>query len=90
MSALQVTLTVWAVVAAIYLLLFLYRSIVGMKEEDTLYLSAGETRLAQEQQEVMKLLSKIEPVTKWFGWATLVMTVLLCGIWAYSVFKDLF
>ncbi|MEQ1886046.1 MAG: hypothetical protein ABL967_13360 [Bryobacteraceae bacterium] len=89
-SPLELTIVVWAVVAAVYLLLFLYRSIVGMKEEDTLYLSAGESRMAEEQKDIMRQINRIEPVTRGFGWATLAMTILVAGAWGYSVYRQLF
>jgi hypothetical protein len=89
-SPLELTAAAWAVVAAIYLALFLYRSIVGMKEEDNLYLSAGESRMAEEQRGIMKRINRIEPYTKGFGWATLAMSVLVASIWGYSVYRQLF
>jgi uncharacterized membrane protein len=89
-SPLQLTLTVWGVIGSVYILLFLYRSIVGMKEEDTLYLSAGETKMAEQQRDVMKKIHRVEHVTKGFGWATLALTVLLAGEWGYSVYRELF
>jgi hypothetical protein len=89
-SPLQVVLVIWAVVTIIYAALFLYRSIVGMKEEDNLYLSAGESRLAAEQREIMKTIGKLDGVTRALGWTTLAMTILLGGMWAYSVFRVLF
>lgn len=90
LTPLELTAIAWAIVAGIYLLLFLYRSIVGMKEEDTIYLSAGESRMADEQRDIMKRINKIEPFTKGFGWATLGMTVLIAGMWGYSVYRELF
>lgn len=89
-SPLQIVLAVWAVITIIYAVLFLYRSIVGMKEEDNLYLSAGESRMAAEQREIMKHINKLEPVTRGFGWAALAMTAVLALMWGYSVFRVLF
>jgi hypothetical protein len=89
-SPLQAVLVIWAVVTGIYVLLFLYRSIVGMKEEDNLYLSAGESRLAAEQKEIMKQIGKLETLTKGFGYAALVMTVVLGAAWGYDIFRHLF
>ncbi len=90
MSALEIVGIVWAVLAALYLGLFLYRSVVGMKEEDTLYLSEGESRLAQEQKEIMKNIDKLDSVTHKTGWAALAMTVVVAGMWVYSVVRNLF
>ena len=90
LSPLELTAAAWAVVAGIYMLLFLYRSIVGMKEEDTLHLSAGEARMENEQREIMKRINKIEPLTRGFGWATLAMSFLVAGAWGYNVYKQLF
>ena len=89
-SPLEIVLVIWAVVTIIYTALFLYRSIVGMKEEDNLYLSAGESRMAAEQREIMKHINKLDGVTRGFGWSALAMTVVLAGMWGYSVFRVLF
>jgi hypothetical protein len=89
-TPIEIVATVWAAVAIIYLALFLIRSVVGMKEEDTLYLSAGESKLAEEQKEVMKTIHKWDSATHKFGYAALVMTVVLAGMWGYSVIKQLF
>jgi hypothetical protein len=90
LTPLEIVASIWAVIAAIYLALFLIRSVVGMKEEDTLYLSAGEAKMAEEQKEVMKTISKWDSVTHKVGYAALVMTVLVVGMWGYSVLKVLF
>jgi hypothetical protein len=89
-SPLQITVAIWAVFEIIYTVLYLYRSLVGMKEEDNIYLSAGESRMAAEQREIMKHINRLEPVTKGFGWAALAMTVVLAGMWGFSVFRVLF
>ena len=89
-SPLQITIGVWAVVAIIYLALFVYRAIVGAREEDSLFLSAGESHMAAEQREVMQRVNKVEPATRAFGIATAAMTVVVIGMWGYSVFRELF
>jgi hypothetical protein len=80
---------IWGAVTIVYVALFLFRSVVGMKEEDTLYLSVGEQRLAAEQREIMKRITKLDSYTHKVGYAALVMTVLLAGMWVYSVVKIL-
>jgi hypothetical protein len=89
-SPLQITIGLWALVTIIYAALFLYRAIVGAKEEDSLFISAGEAHMAKEQRQIMDRVNKIEPATRAFGIAAAVMTVVVLGAWGYSVFRELF
>ena len=89
-SPIEIVAAIWGVVTIAYFALFLFRSVVGMKEEDTLYLSVGEERLAAEQREVMKRIYKLDSYSKKVGIAALAMTVVLGGMWVYSVAKELF
>ncbi len=91
MSSLITAITaLWAVVACIYFALFLYRSLVGMKEEDTLFLSAGESRIAAEQHEIMKKITKLDGYSAKLGWTTLGLTLLVGAAWSYDALKQLF
>jgi len=90
LTPLQVAIGLWAVVTIAYIALFLYRAIVGAKEEDSLFISAGEAHMAKEQREIMARVNKVEPATRAFGIATAVMTAVLIGVWGYSVFHELF
>ncbi len=89
-SPLQVALVIWLAVTIVYALLFVYRAVVGAKEEDTLYLSAGESRMAEEQRQIMQRVHKLDPITRIFGFAAAGMTVVLAGVWGYGVFQQLF
>ena len=88
-SPIEIVAAIWGVVTIAYFALFLYRSVVGMKEEDTLYLSVGEERLAAEQREVMKRITKLDSYTHTAGYAALAMSVILAGMWVYSVVRML-
>ncbi|MEO8048819.1 MAG: hypothetical protein ABI833_00265 [Acidobacteriota bacterium] len=88
-SPLEIVAVIWGVVTILYFALFLFRSVVGMKEEDTLYLSVGEERLAAEQREVMKRITKLDSYSHKLGYAALVMSVILAGMWVYSVVRIL-
>jgi hypothetical protein len=89
-SPIEIVAAIWGVVTIAYFVLFLYRSVVGMKEEDTLYLSVGEERLAAEQREVMKRIYKLDAYSKKIGYAALTMTVVLAGMWIFNVARVLF
>lgn len=84
-SPIEIVAAIWGVVTIAYFALFLYRSLVGMKEEDTLYLSVGEERMAAQQRVVMKRIYKLDAYSKKIGYAALAMTVLLTGMWVYNV-----
>ena len=80
----------WMVVTALYFGLLLYRSIVGLHEEDTLYLSAGEAKMEAEQREVMKRITKLDGYSRVIGFTSLGLTLVLAGMWVYDAAKQLF
>ena len=88
-SPIEIVAVLWGIVTALYFVLFLYRSIVGLKEEDTLYLSAGEAKMEAQQREVMKQITRLDGYSHRLGYAALVMTVVLAGMWVYSVAREL-
>lgn len=88
-SPIEIVAALWGAVVIVYLGLFLFRSVIGMKEEDTLYLSVGEERMAAEQRVIMKRILKLDSYSHKIGYAALGMTVLLAGMWVYSVARNL-
>jgi hypothetical protein len=88
-SPIEIVAAIWGAVVIVYLALFLFRSLIGMKEEDTLYLSVGEQRMAAEQREIMKRITKLDSYSRKLGLAALGMSVLLAGMWVYSVARQL-
>lgn len=90
LSPLEIVALIWGVVVVLYFVFFLYRSIVGLHEEDNLYLSAGEARLEAEQRQVMKQITRLDTYSHKLGWIALAMTVILAVMWGYSVARNLF
>ncbi len=90
LSPVEIVAGLWAIVTALYLALFLYRSIVGLHEEDTLYLSVGEAKMEAEQREVMKRINKLDSYSRSIGFTALALTVVLAGVWVYDAAKQLF
>ena len=64
--------------------MMIYRSIVGMREEDLLYL--GSSVLERQQKEVVAKLDRIRPYLKGFGWASAALLVLMGGYSMYQAF----
>jgi len=90
LSLLTVLTAVWAAVTLIFISLVAYRSLVGMKEEDTLILSAAESKMEQEQKQIQTRLQHIQPYLRGFGWASAVLLLTVVGIWVYRGLKDFF
>lgn len=89
LSPVEMVALCWGIVTALYLGLFLYRSIIGLHEEDTLYLSAGEAKMEAEQREVMKRINKLDTYSRGIGFTALALTVVLAGMWVYDAAKQL-
>ena len=65
--------------------LLIYRSIVGMREEDQLYLDS--TVLEGQQKEIVARLDRISPYTKGFGWASAGLLLLIARYSMYHAFN---
>ena len=89
LSPIEIVAVIWGITVVVYFTLFLYRSIIGMHEEDTLYLSAGEARLAEEQRVVMKQITRLDGYSRKIGMVALAMTAVVAVMWVYSVAKNL-
>jgi hypothetical protein len=76
-------LMVWAVVTAAFVAVMIWKSFVGLKEEDTLVLSAGEAKEAVQQQEIIARVERLASWAKVLGIASLVLLLLAGGIWIY-------
>lgn len=86
-SFLNLTLVAWAGVTAVFVLLMICRSLIAMREEDQLFLDSTESKMEADQRAVQHKLSKITPYTKGFGFASLGLLALSCGIWLYHTIQ---
>ncbi len=62
LTPLTAMLVVWGIVTFVFIGLMIYRSVIGMREEDQLYL--GSSVLAGQQREIVAKLDRIAPYTK--------------------------
>jgi hypothetical protein len=88
-SLLQIFAGLWGVVTVAWLVLAIYRSFIGMREEDTIYLSAGEARMEAEQRVIQERLHKLAPYTRSLGYGSLALALACAGIWGYGVLREL-
>ena len=83
-TPLTVMLVVWGMVTLVFIGLMIYRSVIGMREEDQLYL--GSSVLEGQQREIVAKLDRITPYLKGFGWASAGLLLLIGGFWVYQAF----
>ncbi len=90
LSALELLLILWGAVTVVFLAFVGYRSLVGMKEEDTLFLSAAEASMEAEQRQLQVRLGKITPYTRAFGYASAGLLAVIAAIWVYGAMRAFF
>ena len=86
-SPLNAMLIAWGAVTAVLVALLIYRSLLSMKEDDQLFLSAGEAKLEAEQRESITRLERITPYTKACGFASVALLVIMAVYVGYTQFQ---
>jgi len=77
-------LLAWGIVTCVFVGLMIYRSVIGMREDDQLYLDS--TVLEGQQKEIIAKLDRIAPYTKGFGWASAGLLLVIAGYSMYQAF----
>ena len=78
--------TLWVVWAAITLMLvglMIYRSLIGLKEDDQLFLGNTDSKLEVEQQTLLKRIERLKPVIMSLAVASVLVLCAIGGIWVY-------
>ncbi len=70
-----------AVLTGTALLMFLYRGMLDMKEEDHIILDSAEAHLAREQESIRHKVTIISKYLKIVGVAWAVVLVAIFGVW---------
>ena len=84
MSMLSVLTVSWAAVTAVLVGLLIYRALLGMREEDRLFLAAGESQLEREQLQLQSRIIALNKYAVWLGVVSAVLLLAAGGIWGYQ------
>jgi hypothetical protein len=76
-------LILWAAVTVAFVAVMIWKSVAGIKEEDTLLLSEGEAKEAAEQQALIARMERLASWAKVLGIALLVLLLVAGGVWIY-------
>lgn len=81
---LNVLTVTWASVTVILVGLLIYRALIGMREEDQLFLASGEEHMARDQQVLQARISSVNKLAVWLGILSALLLIGLAGIWVYN------
>jgi hypothetical protein len=73
-----------AVVAAALVIVLIYRSTLSMHEDDQLFLDESTANLRQEQEALLKKMSRMTPIVRILTAATVVLALVMAGMWVYN------
>ena len=77
-------IAIWAVVTVILIALSIHRSMFIMREEETIFVSAGERSTKNEYATTIQRLKRLESVLKVFSFASGALTLLVAVMWLYE------
>lgn len=88
LSPIIMLLILWGAITLVLVVLLIYRSTLVMHEDDQLFLSEGETQLAQEQLELQRRMTKLQPFVRACGTLSALLLVVLAGMGLYDMYKQ--
>ena len=88
LSPILMLLILWGAITLVLIILLIYRSTLSMHEDDQLFLSEGESQLAQEQAELQQRMNKIQPFVRACGALSALLLVVMAGIGLYDMYKN--
>ena len=83
MSGLMLMLIVWSVITGILVCLMIYRTILGNREEDQLFLDKAEAALERQNEDVLRQINRIDPIIRWVAIASGALLLVIGCVWLY-------
>lgn len=86
-SPMIMVLILWGGITLVLVVLLIYRGTLTMHEDDQLFLSEGETQLAQEQVELQHRMNRLQPFVRACGALSVLLLVVMAGMGLYDMYK---
>jgi hypothetical protein len=74
-------LIAWLAVTAVMIFFLVWRAVVGLREEDQLFIDPSEERLAREQREIVSKLERLQPYVIGSVTGSIVLAVVTFAVW---------
>jgi hypothetical protein len=79
-------LVAWGLLTGVFIALIIWKSLVGMREENMLFIGAAEAAQIDEQKRIAKRLDRLTSLAKAFGIASAALLMTTGGLWLYESF----
>ncbi len=83
-------LVAWGVVTAVFVVLFIWRSVLSSHEDDQIFLDAAEEHMAKEQRELVAKITSLSRPLIVTGVISGALLLLAGGLWIYEGLKQNF
>jgi hypothetical protein len=77
-------LIAWGIVTAVFVLLFIRRSVLSSHEDDQIFLDAAEEHMAKEQRELVVKITSLSRPLMITGILSGALLLLAGGLWIYK------
>jgi hypothetical protein len=83
-------LIAWGIATAIFVVLFIWRSVLSSHEDDQIFLDAAEEHMAREQRELVAKITSLSRPLIITGVLSGVLLLIAGGLWVYQGLKQNF
>ncbi len=80
----------WGIVTAVFIVLFIWRSVLSSHEDDQIFLDAAEEHMAKEQRELVKKIDSLSRPLLGTGIISGVLLLVIAGMLLRPGLKGLF
>jgi hypothetical protein len=81
-------LIAWGIATAIFVVLFIWRSVLSSHEDDQIFLGTAEEHMAQEQRELVAKITSLSRPVLITGVLSGALLLLAGGLWIYEGLKN--
>jgi hypothetical protein len=81
-------LIAWGIATAIFVVLFIWRSVLSSHEDDQIFLDAAEEHMAREQRELVAKITSLSRPLLITGVLSGTLLLLAGGLWIYEGLKN--
>ena len=78
----------WASVTVVLVGLLIYRALIGLREEDQLFLASGEEHVEREQQVLQARISSVNKFAVWLGVLSGLLLIGIATMWTMANFHN--